>query len=147
MPWEREKRSIELLEYFRVTKYMKDILVIKRVLSGGRSQDGRGLGQGDHFLPYKFIKRTFEHWANFTKQLLTASRRHQAPRKADHLLQKEVGQNIKDKKRDKRARDGDPSREGSHNRGIFQTSGNPLTEGSGGSFWIWNGNLTGRKNT
>ena len=34
------------------------------------------------------------------------------PRKAVHCLQKEVGQNIKDKKRDKRARDGDPSRKG-----------------------------------
>ena len=31
------------------------------------------------------------------------------PRKAAHCLRKEVGQNIKDKKRDKRARDGDPS--------------------------------------
>ena len=39
----------------------------------GRSQDGRGLGQGDHFLPYKFIERTIEHRANFTKQLLIAS--------------------------------------------------------------------------
>ena len=35
------------------------------------------------------------------------------PRKAAHCLQREVGQNIKDKKRDKRARDGDPTREGS----------------------------------
>ena len=29
------------------------------------------------------------------------------PRKATHCLQREVGQNIKDKKGDKRARDGD----------------------------------------
>ena len=41
---------------------------------------------------------------------------------------------LKDKKRDKRARDGDPSREGSLNRGSFQTPGNPRTGGSGGSF-------------
>ena len=26
----------------------------------GRSQDGGGIGQGDHFLPYKFIERTME---------------------------------------------------------------------------------------
>ena len=38
-----------------------------------RSQDGGGIGRGDHFLPYKFIKRTTEHRANFTKQLLIAS--------------------------------------------------------------------------
>ena len=31
------------------------------------------------------------------------------PRKATHCLRREVGQNIKDKKGDKRARDGDPS--------------------------------------
>ena len=42
------------------------------------------------------------------------------PRKAAHCLQKEVGQNIKDKKRDKRARDRDPSREGNCNRESFQ---------------------------
>ena len=59
---------------------------------------------------------------------------------------KEVGQNINDKKRDRRARDGDPSQEGSRNRGSFQTPGNPLRGGSGESFRISEGNLTGRKN-
>ena len=82
----------------------------------------------------------------FTKQLLIASRGHQPPRKAAHCLRKEVGQNIKDKKRDNRVRDGDRFREGSLNRGRFQIPGNPLTGGSGGSFWISEGNLTGRKN-
>ena len=38
---------------------------------------------------------------------------HQAPRKAAHSLRKEVGQNIKDKKRDKRVRDRDLSWGGS----------------------------------
>ena len=37
---------------------------------------------------------------------------HQASRKAAHCLQKEVGKNIKDKKRDKRGRDGAPFQEG-----------------------------------
>ena len=58
-------------------------------------------------------KRITECRANFTKQLLIASWGHQAPRKPTHCFRKEVGQNIKDKKRDKRAKDGDPSREGS----------------------------------
>ena len=66
-----------------------------------RSQDGGGIGRGDHILSYKLT--------NFTKQLLMASRGHQAPRKATHYLRREVGQNIKDKKGDKRARNGDPS--------------------------------------
>src|SRR5574341_1063409 len=41
---------------------------------------------------------------NSTEQLLNAGRGHQAPRKAAHCLRKEVGQNIKYKKRDKRGR-------------------------------------------
>ena len=112
----------------------------------GRSQDGGGIGRGDHFLSYKFIQRTIERWTNFTKQLLIASRGHQAPRKAAHCLWREVGQNIKDKKGDKRARGRDPSREGSLNRGSFQLLGNPRAGGSEGSFRISEGNLTGRKN-
>ena len=120
-------------------------LTFNSPISGGRSQDDSGIGQGDHFLRYKFIERTFEHWANFTKQL-TASRRHQAPRKAAHHLRNEVGQNTKDKKRDNRASNGHPSWVESHNRGSFQTPGNPLTGGSGGSFQISEGNLNGRKN-
>ena len=116
---------------------------IKTLLSAGRSQAGGGIGRGDHFLPYKLIERTIERWANFTKQLLIASREHQAPRKATHCLQREVGQNIKG---DKRTRDGDPSQEGSPNRGSFQSPGNPRTGGSEGSFQISEGNLTGKKN-
>ena len=37
------------------------------------SQDGRGIGWGDHFLSYKFIKRITKRTANFTKQLLITS--------------------------------------------------------------------------
>ena len=75
---------------------------------------------------------------------MIARRGNQAPRKATHCLRREAGQNIKDKKGDKRARDGDLSREGSL-RGSFQSPGNPLTGGSEGSFQISEGNLTGRK--
>ena len=78
-----------------------------------KKQDVRGIGQGDHFLPHKCIKRTFKRWVNSTKQLLNAGRGHQAPRKAAHCLQKELGKTIKDKKRDKRVRDRAPSQEGS----------------------------------
>ena len=105
-----------------------------RISHRRRSQDGGGIGRGDHFLSYKFIKRITELRANFTKQLLITSWGHQAPRKATHCLRKEVGKNIKDKKRDKRAKDGDPSWEGSLNRGSFQTPGNPHTAGLGEVF-------------
>ena len=47
------------------------------------------------------------------QQIVNTGREHQAPRKAAHCLWKEVGQNVKDKKRDKRVRDGDLSWEGS----------------------------------
>ena len=90
--------------------------------------------------------RTIECWTKFTKRLLITSSGHQAPREAAHCLRREVGQNIKDKKGDKRARDGDPSWEGSLNRGSFQSPGNPGAGESGGSFQISEGNLTGRRN-
>ena len=63
-----------------------------RNATSGRSQDGGGIGRGDHFLFYKFIERTIERWTKFTKQLLIASSGHQAPRKAAHCLRREVGQ-------------------------------------------------------
>ena len=105
------------------------------------------MGRGDHFLPHKFIERTFEHQANSTKQLLNAGRGHQAPRKAAHCLRKEVGQNIKDKMRDKRGSDGDPSQEGSLKKDTsFQTPGNTLSGGSVASLGISEGKITRRKN-
>ena len=48
------------------------------------------------------------------------SRGHQTPRKAALCLQKEVGQNIQDKKRDNRVREGDPSWEGSLKEEVFK---------------------------
>ena len=68
---------------------------------------------GRPFSPHKFIKRSFERWETSTKQLLNTGRGHQAPRKAAPSLRKEVGQNIKDKKRDKGVRDRDLSWGGS----------------------------------
>ena len=65
---------------------------LKPPVLGGRSQDGRGIGRGDHFLFSKFIERTTERWTKFTKQLLISSSGHQAPRKAAHCLRREVGQ-------------------------------------------------------
>ena len=56
--------------------------------SPGRSQDGRGVGQGKHFLPHKFIKRTFKYRVNSTKQLLKAGRGHKAPRKATQVFER-----------------------------------------------------------
>ena len=34
--------------------------VVIKTIPRGRSQDGGGIGWGDHFLSYKFIKRTIE---------------------------------------------------------------------------------------
>jgi len=69
------------------------------------------------------------------------------PRKAARCLQKEAGQNIKVKKRDKRGRDRDPPWEGSLKKErSFQTPGNTLSCGSVVSFGISEGKITGRKN-
>ena len=34
--------------------------VVIKTIPRGRSQDGGGLGLGDHFLSYKFMERTIE---------------------------------------------------------------------------------------
>ena len=55
--------------------------------------------------------------------------------------------NIKDKKRDKRGRDGDSSQEGSLKKErSFQTPGNTPTGESLASLRTSEGNITGRKN-
>ena len=78
---------------------------------------------------------------------MNAGRVHQAPRKATHCLQKEVGKNVKDKKRGKRGRDGDLFWEGSLKKDrSFQTPGNTLTAESVASLATTEGNITGRKN-
>ena len=77
--WIRKLWYIYTMEYYSA---------IKKNTFGGRSQDGRGVGRGEHFLPHKFIKRAFKHRVNSTKQLLNACRGHQAPRKATQLFER-----------------------------------------------------------
>ena len=89
----------------------RQIYHIGAVLRWQRNRTGRPLS------PPQIHWKNIERWENSTKQLLNAGRGHQAPRKAARCLWKEVEQNTKDKKRDKRVRDGDPSREGSLKRG------------------------------
>ena len=89
-------------------------IMCKKYAHQSWSQDGQGIGWGDHFVPHKFIKRSFECLATSTKQVLNAGRGPQAPRKAARSLQKEVGKNIKDKNRAKGFRDKDPSWGRSH---------------------------------
>ena len=108
---------------------------------GGRSYVGRRIEWGDHFLPNKFIERSFECWANSTKQLLNIGGEHQPPRKAAHSLPKEVGQNIKDKKRDKRVRDRDLSWGGSQ-EGEVSTQKEILSQASVGRSGISESRIT-----
>ena len=37
-----------------------DSILKSKDITGGRSQDGGGVGRGEHFLPHKFIKRAFK---------------------------------------------------------------------------------------
>ena len=67
-----------------LASWCEEMTHLKRPWGAGGSYDGGGIGWGDHFLLHKFIKRTFEHSVNSTKQLLNAGRGHQAPRKAAH---------------------------------------------------------------
>ena len=79
----------------------------------------------------KFHKTTSEHWQRI-------------PGTHKGTLQKEVGQNIKDKMRGKRVRDGDPSQEGIVKE-KFPNTRKPH-QWSVGSFGISEGSITGRKN-
>ena len=81
--------------------------------------------------------------SKFHKTTSECSRGHQAPRKAAHCF-KEVGKNIKDKKRDKRGRDGDPFLEGSLKKEVSKHQ-ETLTGGSVVSLGTSEGNITGRK--
>ena len=107
----------------------------------GQSQVGGGIEQEDHFLPHRFIKRSFECWATSTKKLLNAGRGHQAPRKEAHSLWKEVGQR-NDKKRDTRVRDEMHPGEGVVKEEKFPNSRKPSHWWVCGEFW----NLRGQHN-
>ena len=102
---------------------------------------------GDHYLPHKFIKSSFESWTNSTQQRLNTGGGQQAPRKAAHSLRKEVGQNIKYKKRDKRVRDGNPYQGGRHEGDDSKHQETLSPVGSVGSFAISEHNITWRKYT
>jgi hypothetical protein len=80
------------------------------------------------------------------KQLLNTGGEHQAPRKESHSLQKEVGQNITDKKRGKTVRDRDSPREGFMKEEKFPNSWKPSHLRICWEFGISEGNITGRKN-
>ena len=118
------------------------LISLKTEWFGGRSQVGGGIEQEDHFLPHRFIKRSFECLATSTKKLLNAGRGHQAPRKAAHSLWKEVGQSRKDKKRDKRVRDETHPGEGVVKEEKFPNSRKPSHWWVCGEFW----NLRGQHN-
>ena len=67
------------------------------------------------------------------------------PEKQPIVFERRQEKNMKDKKRDKRGRDGAPSQEGSLKKRSFQTPGNTLTAESVVSLGSTEGNITGRK--
>ena len=74
---------LKILFYFLTLQYC-----IRFAIYQNESKDGGGVGRGEHFLPHKFIKRTFKRQVNFTKQLLNTGRGHQAPRKATQVFER-----------------------------------------------------------
>ena len=50
----------ELKSLLMKVKEKSEKVGLKLNIRGGRSQDGGGIGRGDHFLFYKFIERTTE---------------------------------------------------------------------------------------
>ena len=58
----------EETEVERFYEDLQDLLELTPRIERGK--DGGGIGREDHFLPHKFLKRTFQCRANSTKQLL-----------------------------------------------------------------------------
>ena len=62
--WRKCKNQLtEMYKNERINIHSQTTQLLKKILqkeSGGRSQDGGGIGWGDHFLAYKFIERTIE---------------------------------------------------------------------------------------
>ena len=55
--------SVEFMETCKIDMLLSSVIKLSGLLKyiiPGRSQDGRGIGRGDHFLFYKFIERTTE---------------------------------------------------------------------------------------
>ena len=75
---------------------------VKNIKIWRRSQDGGGLGLGEHFLPHQFIKRAFKRRVNSTIQLMNAARGHQAPRKEPNSWKVGRKKYKRQKKRQKR---------------------------------------------
>ena len=66
---------------------------------GERSQDGGGVGRGEHFLPHKFIKRAFKLSSKFHKTTSECRQRTSGTQKSDPTLRKEVGKKYKRQKK------------------------------------------------
>ena len=85
--WQKAKQCQTL--FLGIPKSLQMVTAAMKLKDAYSLEDGGGIGQGEHFLPHKFIKRTFKRRLNSTKKLLNAGRGHQAPRKATHCLRKE----------------------------------------------------------
>ena len=57
----KEMRIPDYLTFLLRNLYADQKTTVKTGPEGWRSQDGGGIGRGDHFLSYKFIERTIEH--------------------------------------------------------------------------------------
>ena len=122
----------------RIQKHIKDYTPwLSRIYE--ELQDGRGIGQGDHLLPHKYIKRSSPCVTIPTEQLLNTVRGPQTYRKANQSPRNEVGH----KKTRRETKDfgtrreedqrfwyrGPILRRESWRRIYFHTIGNPLTGG------------------
>ena len=84
---------------------------LKRLSSS--SNDGGGVRQGDHFLPHQIHQKNISLLSKFHKTTSECQQSTAGTQKSSPLSSKGGGKNIKDKKRDKRWRDGAPSPKGS----------------------------------
>ena len=148
--WYREIGSLIHCWWVNGTVILEDSLAVphkvKYSLSGGgvkmaEKQDGETT-----FSPTNSSKEQLNGEQSLQNNFWLLAADIRCPEKQPIVFEGRQDKMLKIKKGDKRAREGDPSREGSLNKGSFQSPGNPRTGGSGGTFQISEGNLTGRKN-
>ena len=110
------------------------------VLRWQRNRTGRPLS------PPQIHQKNIWTLSKFHKTTSECQQRTSGTQKSSPLSLKGGRKNIKDKKRDKRLRDGAPLWEGSLKKErSFQTQGNTLTAKSVASLGTTEGNITGRK--
>ena len=88
-----KEREFQKNIYFCFVEYTKALDCVDhnkwwKILNVVGLEDGRGIGWGWHFLPYKFIKRSFECWVTSATNFSTLAEDSRYPKKQPILFER-----------------------------------------------------------